>query len=85
MSIRICAVSLSSRSLAIRFPLGLLLKSVVYALPYLLAGGLILILTDSPVLRILVSILLFIAYGVVLEGKVYQTGILKTLKGIFSR
>ena len=75
----------SSRSLAIRFPLGLLLKSVVYALPYLLAGGLILILTDSPVLRILVSILLFIAYGVVLEGKVYQTGILKTLKGIFSR
>jgi O-antigen/teichoic acid export membrane protein len=75
----------SRRSLSIRFPLGLLLKSVLYALPYLLVGGLVLWITDSPVLRILLSIGLFLAYAFILEDKVYQTGILKTLKGIFSR
>ena len=75
----------SSRSLSIRFPFGLLFKSVLYALPYLLMGGLVLLVTSSPVLRILVSMLLFVAYAVVLEDKVYQTGILKTLRGIFSR
>ena len=81
----IIATMESSRSLSIRFPFGLLLKSVVYALPYLLMGGLVLWLTDSPVLRILISIGLFMAYAVVLEDKVYQTGIIKTLKGIFSK
>ena len=75
----------SSRSLSIRFPFGLLFKSVLYALPYLLMGGLVLLVTSSPVLRILVSMLLFVVYAVILEDKVYQTGILKTLRGIFSR
>ena len=75
----------SSRSLSIRFPFGLLFKSVAYALPYLLVGGIILLLTDSPVLRIVLSVVLFMAYAVILEDKVYQTGILNTLKGIFSR
>lgn len=75
----------SSRSLSIRFPFGLLFKSVLYALPYLLMGGLVLLVTSSPVLRILVSMLLFVVYAVILEDKVYQTGILKTLRGIFTR
>ena len=81
----IIAAMESSRSLFIRFPFALLLKSVIYALPYLLMGALVLLTTDSPVLRILVSVLLFAAYAVILEDKVYQTGIIKTLKGIFSR
>ncbi len=79
------AVMESSRSLSIRFPFGLLLKSVACALPYLLAGAAVLWLTPSPVLRILVSILLFAAYAAILEDKVYQTGILKTLKRLFAR
>lgn len=79
------AVMESSRSLSIRFPFGLLLKSVACALPYLLAGTVVLWLTPSPVLRILVSILLFAAYAAILEDKVYQTGILKTLKRLFAR
>jgi O-antigen/teichoic acid export membrane protein len=81
----IIAAMESSRSLSIRFPFTLLLKSVLYALPYLLVGVLVLWLTDSPLLRILMSILLFMIYAVGLEDKVYQTGIIKTLKGLFSR
>ena len=81
----IIAAMESRRSLSIRFPFALLLKSFLYAVPYLLMGSLILLVTDSPVLRILMSILLFIVYAVILEDKVYQTGILKTLKGLFTR
>lgn len=81
----IIAAMESRRSLSIRFPFALLLKSFLYALPYLLMGGIILWITDSPVLRILLSIVLFMAYAVVLEDKVYQTGIIKTLRDIFTR
>ena len=81
----IIATMESRRSLSISFPFRLLLKSVLWAIPYLLVGIAILFVTDAPILRILCSILLFGAYAMYLEDKVYQTGILKALKKIFSK
>ena len=76
------AVMESRRSLSISFPFRLLLLSVLWAIPYLVTGGLILYITDS---CILLCIPLFVAYALILEDKVYQTGIVKTIKGLFSR
>ena len=75
----------SRRSLSISFPFHLLLKSVLWALPYLLVGGLILYVTDSSLLRLLCCIPLFAAYALILEDKVYQTSIVKTVKALFAK
>ncbi len=79
------AVMESRRSLSISFPFRLLLLSVLWAIPYLVTGGFILYITDSCILRLLLCIPLFVAYALILEDKVYQTGIVKTIKGLFSR
>ena len=72
----------TKRSLEIRFPFRQLLLSVGIAIPYLLMGGVVLIITHQPIIRILLCMPLFVTYASVLETKVYQTGIIKTISNV---
>ena len=72
----------TKRSLEIRFPFRQLLLSIGIAIPYLLMGGLVLMITHQPIIRILLCMPLFITYASVLETKVYQTGIIKAISNV---
>ena len=74
-----------SRTLGISLPLRLLLRSCLYAIPYALIGAAVYYLTPSSVLRIVLCILLFPVYALVLEYKVYQIGIVNTIKSHLNR
>jgi O-antigen/teichoic acid export membrane protein len=73
------------RSLNIQFPLKMFLQSCIYSIPYLLLGWSIYCVTEDPVIRIILSMVLFIAYAALLEIKVYRTGILQPVVNIIKR
>ena len=78
-TVLIIATIETNRSLEICFPFRQLFLSVGFAIPYLLIGWLVLMITHQPVIRILLCIPLFVTYASVLETKVYQTGIIKAI------
>lgn len=75
----------TQRSLNIHFPVKLFLLSCLYAIPYLLLGWGIYYVTEDPVMRIILSMVLFIGYATLLEFKVYKTGILQPVVNIIKR
>ena len=78
-TVLIIATIETNRSLEICFPFRQLFLSVGFAIPYLLMGWLVLMITHQPIIRILLCIPLFVTYASVLETKVYQTGIIKAI------
>ena len=78
-TVLIIATIETNRSLEICFPFRQLFLSVGFAIPYLLIGWLVLMITHQPVIRILLCIPLFVTYASVLETKVYQTDIIKAI------
>ena len=81
-TVLIIATIETNRSLEIRFPFRQLFLSIGIAIPYLLMGWLVLMITHQPIIRILLCIPLFVAYASVLEAKVYQTGIIKAITNV---
>ena len=79
ITVLIIATIETNRSLEICFPFRQLFLSVGFAIPYLLIGWLVLMITYQPVIRILLCIPLFVTYASVLETKVYQTDIIKAI------
>jgi O-antigen/teichoic acid export membrane protein len=75
----------TQRSLNIHFPVKLFLQSCLYAIPYLLLGWGIYYVTEDPIMRIILSMVLFIGYATLLEFKVYKTGILQPVVNIIKR
>lgn len=75
-TVLIIAAVETQKVLSIGIPFKLLLMSVIYALPYVLIGWLVFEATEAPILRILISISLFMTYAACLEVKVYKTGLL---------
>ena len=73
------------RLLSIGFPFKMLLTSTLYAIPYLLIGLGVLIITNSAIIRILLCIFLFTTYASIIEIKIYKTGLIKTILHIFSK
>lgn len=84
-TVLIIATIETNRSLDIRFPFRQLFMSLGFAIPYLLMGWIVLMITHQSVIRILLCIPLFVAYASVLEAKVYQTGIIKTISNIITK
>ncbi len=82
-AVLLIAIKETRQSLSIDFPLRQLALSVGCAIPYLLIGYCVLLLTSQPIFRILLSIPLFMFYAFVLETKVYHTGILQPLLKYF--
>ena len=82
ITVLIIATIETNRSLGICFPFRQLFLSVGFAIPYLLMGWLVLMITHQPVIRILLCIPLFVTYASILETKVYQTGIIKSISNV---
>ena len=76
MTVLIIACIETKKALSINFPIKLMNMSIIYAIPYMLIGWLVFITTGTPIIRVLVSIPLFMAYASFLEVKVYKTGLL---------
>ena len=80
LAVLIVATIETRRSLDVSFPFRLFLLSCLYAMPYLLLGLFTLWLTDLMLPRLIIASILFIAYALLLEQKVYRTGIVEMIK-----
>lgn len=80
LAVLIVATIETRRSLDVSFPFRLFLLSCLYAVPYLLLGLFTLWLTDLMLPRLIIASILFIAYALLLEQKVYRTGIVEMIK-----
>lgn len=85
LTVLVVATIETRRSLDVSFPFRLFLLSCLYAVPYIMAGLLVAWLTPHPVVRLLVAAILFTAYALLLENKVYKTGILASAISKISR
>lgn len=76
LAVLIVATIETKRSLQVMFPFRLFILSCLYAVPYLVAGLLVVWLTPLPVFRLVAAAVLFAAYALLLEQKVYKTRLL---------
>ena len=85
LTVLIVATIETNRSLQVMFPFRLFFLSCLYAIPYVLAGLLVVWLTSQPVVRLIVAGCLFAGYALLLEHKVYKTGILASVTSKIKR
>ena len=85
LTVLIVATIETNRSLQVMFPFRLFFLSCLYAIPYVLAGLLVVWLTSQPVVRLIVAGCLFAGYALLLEHKVYKTGILSSITSKINR
>lgn len=79
LMVLLTAVNETRRSLSITLPMQLLMQSCLYALPYLVLAYLVTCITPSSLWRLILCATLYFPYTLLLEHKVYQTGILSSL------
>ena len=79
LAVLIVATVETRRSLHVSFPFRLFFLSCLYAVPYVLLGLLTLWLTERMIPRLVIAAILFFAYALLLEHKVYRTGLLSSI------
>lgn len=77
LTVLIIANRETNRTLNICFPLKQFILSCIYSIPYIVIGLSVLYFIQQPIMRLFISIVIFICYATLLEIKVYKTGILQ--------
>ena len=79
LTVLIIANRETNRTLNISFPLKQFFLSCIYSIPYIVIGLAVLYFIQQPIIRLFISIVIFICYATFLEIKIYKTGILQPI------